>query len=52
MDDYCFICSKEYTLSLFAEGEYFTEVDDKLYCVNCFEDLENSIIFCERCCKF
>ena len=48
----CFICSKEYTLSLFSEGEYFTEVDDKLYCVNCFEDLENSIIYCERCYKF
>lgn len=50
--DYCFICSKEYTLTLFAEGKYFTEVDDKIYCVNCFEDLENSIIYCERCCKY
>ena len=52
MDDYCFICSKEDTLSLFAEGEYFTEVDDKLYCVNCFEDLGDSIIYCERCYKY
>ena len=53
MVDYCFICSKEYTLlDLFSEGEYFTKVDDKLYCVNCFEDLGDSIIFCERCCKF
>jgi hypothetical protein len=49
---YCFICLKEYTLILFAEGENFTKVDDKLYCVNCFEDLENSIIYCERCYKF
>jgi len=52
MVDYCFICSKEDTLSLFAEGEYFTEVDDKLYCVNCFEDLGDSIIYCERCYKY
>lgn len=52
MIDYCFICSKEDTLSLFAEGEYFTEVDDKLYCVNCFEDLGDSIIYCERCYKY
>jgi len=52
MNDYCFICLKEETLSDFAEGTTFTEVDDKLYCVNCFEDLENSIIYCERCYKF
>jgi len=52
MNDYCSICLKIETLSDFAEGTTFTEVDDKLYCVNCFEDLENSIIFCERCCKF
>ena len=52
MLDYCSICSKEYTLTLFAEGKYFTEVDDKIYCVNCFEDLEDSIIYCERCYKY
>jgi hypothetical protein len=52
MVDYCFICSKEYTLSFFAEGKYFTKVDDKSYCVNCFEDLENSVIYCERCYKY
>jgi len=50
--DYCFICSKEYTLSLFAEGKYFTNVDDKAYCVNCFEDLGDFIIYCERCYKY
>jgi len=48
-DDYCFICSKEYTLSLCAEGKYFTEINDKSYCANCFEDLGDSIIYCERC---
>ena len=52
MNDYCFICSKEYTLSLCAEGEYFTQVNDREYCENCFEDLGDSIIYCERCCKF
>jgi len=49
MVDYCFICSKEYTLSLCAEGEYFTQVNDREYCENCFEDLGDSIIYCERC---
>ena len=52
MVDYCFICSKEYTLSLWAEGEYFTKINDKHYCANCFEDLGDSIIYCERCYKF
>ena len=35
MNDYCSICLKIETLSDFAEGTTFTEVDDKLYCVNC-----------------
>jgi len=52
MNKQCSNCSKEYTLSLFAEGKYFTEVDDKLYCVNCFEDLEDSIIYCNRCYEY
>ena len=48
----CSICSKKETISDFAEGTTFTDVGDKTYCVKCFDDIEDSIIFCERCCNF
>jgi hypothetical protein len=49
MNDYCSVCLKEETLSDFAEGTTFTDVEDKTYCVKCFNDIEDCLIFCDRC---
>lgn len=49
MNDYCSICLKEETLSDFAEGTPFTDVEDKTYCVKCFDEMEHNIISCDRC---
>jgi hypothetical protein len=51
MNDYCSICLKKETLSDFAEGTTFTDVEDKTYCVKCFDDIEDTLIFCDRCFK-
>lgn len=51
MKDYCSICLKEETLSDFAEGTPFTDVEDKTYCVKCFDEMEDNIISCDRCFK-
>lgn len=48
----CSICSKKETISDWADGTTFTDVEDKTYCVKCFDDIEDSIICCERCCNF
>ena len=48
----CSICSKKETISDFAERTTFTKINDKTYCVKCFDDIEDSIICCERCCNF
>lgn len=52
MKDYCSICLKEETLSDFAEGTPFTDVEDKTYCVKCFDEMEDNLIFCDRCFKW
>ena len=49
MNDYCSICLKEETLSDFSEGTHFTDVEDKTYCVKCFDEIEHNIISCNRC---
>ena len=51
MNDYCSICLKKETLSDFAEGTTFIDVEDKTYCVKCFDDIEDTLIFCDRCFK-
>ena len=52
MNDYCSICLKEETLSDFSEGTPFTDVEDKTYCVKCFDEMEHNIISCDRCFKW
>ena len=48
----CSICSKKETISDWADGTTFKNVEDKTYCVKCFDDIEDSIIRCERCGNF
>lgn len=52
MTTYCSICLKKETLSDFAEGTTFTHVEDKSYCIKCIDDIEYSLIFCDRCYKW
>jgi len=40
---------KKKTLSDLAEGTNLLYVKDKPYCVKCFDDIEDSLIFCDRC---
>jgi len=49
MNDYCSICFKKETLLDFAEGTNFIDVEDKTYCVKCFDDIEYTLFFCDRC---
>ena len=49
MDVYCSICLREETLSDIAENNWFTDVEDKTYCVKCYNDIEDSLICCDRC---
>ena len=49
MKIFCSICLKEKTLSDFSEGTYFTDVEDKTYCVKCFDEIKDNIICCDRC---
>ena len=48
----CSICSKKETISDWADRTTFKNVEDKTYCVKCFDDIEDSIICCERCGNF
>jgi len=50
-NDYCSICLKEETLSDIAENNWFTDVEDKTYCEKCFDDIKDSVIYCDRCFK-
>ena len=50
-NQFCSICLKEESLFDFAEGTTFTDVEDKTYCVKCMDDIEDDLLFCERCCK-
>ncbi len=48
MSDNCSICFREKTM--FDDvNETFTDIEDKTYCEDCFEDLGDSIICCDRC---
>lgn len=53
MNNHCTICLKEKTLSDFSEGKTFIDVEDKIYCVKCFDEyMKDRIIFCEECREF
>jgi len=51
MDVYCSICLKEETVSDIAENNWFTDVEDKTYCVKCYNDIKTVLICCDRCLK-
>lgn len=49
LNDFCSNCNKEKTITD-NYHETFTKVDDKTYCDDCFDILEDNIFFCANCC--
>ena len=45
MDNYCSICSKKLV-------GLFIDVEDKNYCDECFDEIEDTVICCEECSEY
>lgn len=51
MNECCSICLQKETFSDFVEGTTFTDVENKTYCATCFDKMEDTLFFCDRCYK-
>ena len=47
----CSLCFSEITIIDFVDNKCY-HIGNNVFCEKCFDDMKNSVFFCERCCDF